>query len=226
MTLTIQATLSATKNDETVTSNTQKTIKEYCLQILNDPTKDTKVKTLVVDLLNYGAASQTYAKKYTDALANAGLTETQQAFGTKGDPDLDTVADATHVEVENAKATWVGAQLRLVDTVEMNFVFKAASTEDLVVKVVTASTTYTITEFTAYGEEGAYVASFSAFNAAQMSEIVDVTVYDKDDTAVSNTYRYSIESYAASKMADENANLATLVVAMMKYGNSAKNYLA
>ena len=222
MTLTIQATLSATKNDETVTSNTEKTIKEYCLQILNDPTKDAKVKTLVVDLLNYGAASQTYANKYTDALANADLTDAQKALGTQVDPTLTTVANSAYVKVDNAKVTWVGAQLLLVDTVEMNFVFRADSTEGLVVKVVTASGTYTITEFGAYGE-GAYVASFSAFNAAQMSEIVDVTVYE-GDTAVSNTYRYSIESYAFAKQGDENANLASLVKFMMKYGNSAKAY--
>lgn len=222
MTLTIHATLSATKNDETVTSNTEKTIKEYCLQILNDPTKDAKVKTLVVDLLNYGAASQTYADKYTDALANAGLTDAQKELGTQVDPTLDTVANSAYVKVDNAKATWVGAQLLLVDTVEMNFVFRANSTEGLVVKVVTTSNTYTITEFGAYGE-GAYVASFSAFNAAQMSEIVDVTVYE-GDTAVSNTYRYSIESYACAKQGDKDADLASLVNAMMKYGNSAKAY--
>ena len=222
MTVTIRATLSATKNGETVTSNTEKTIKEYCLQILNDPTKDAKVKTLVVDLLNYGAASQTYAKKYTDALANADLTDTQKEFGTQDDPNLSTVANPAYVKVDNAKVTWAGAQLLLVDTVEMNFVFRADSTEGLVVKVVTTSNTYTITEFGAYGE-GAYVASFSAFNAAQMSEIVDVTVYE-GGTAVSNTYRYSIESYAFAKQNDEDADLASLVNAMMKYGNSAKAY--
>ena len=223
MGVTIQATLSATKDGETVTDTTERTIKAYCMQLLADETQEAAVKTLVVDLLNYGAASQTYVGA-TDALVNADLTDAQKALGTQGEPALTTVANSAYVKVDNAKVTWVGAQLLLVDTVEMNFVFRAESTEGLVVKVVTASgKTYTITEFGAYSE-GAYMASFSALNAAQMSEVVDVTVYE-GDTAVSNTYRYSIESYACAKQGDADANLASLVKAMMVYGNSAKAYV-
>ena len=57
-----------------------------------------------------------------------------------------------------------------------------------------------------------------------VSETVYVTVCDAEGNAISNTYRYSIESYAFAKEQGIDANLATLVVAMMKYGNAAKNY--
>ena len=226
---TVIATLTATKDGETVTVTAERTIKEYCMQVLADETKGASLKTLVVDLLNYGAASQAYVGATTTPV-NADLTEEQKAFAT-ATVTLSTVANAAYQKVENAAATWAGAYLYLVDTVEMNFVFNAASIEGLTVKITTADPlnaeasgkTYTITEFTAYGE-GAYVASFRGFGAAQMSETVYVTVCDAEGNAISNTYRYSIESYAFAKEQGIDANLATLVVAMMKYGNAAKNY--
>ena len=226
----VAVTLSATKNSETVSSTSERTIKAYCMQVLADTSKSEALKTLVVDLLNYGAASQTYVGSET-TLVNADLTEEQKALGT-ADITLNTYADAGYLKVENATATWAGATLYLVDTVEMNFVFRAESTEGLSVKITTADPlnaeatgkTYTITEFTTAGE-GTYVASFRGFSAAQMREIVYVTVCDAEGNAVSNTYRYSIESYAYAKEQGTDANLATLVVAMMKYGTSAKNYI-
>ena len=60
---------------------------------------------------------------------------------------------------------------------------------------------------------------FDGYNASQMSDAVYVTAYI-GDTAVSNTLRYSIESYAASKMG-ENTELTELLCAMMKYGDAA-----
>ena len=56
-----------------------------------------------------------------------------------------------------------------------------------------------------------------------MSEEVYMTVM-KDGVAVSNTARYSIESYAYVKQNDSNNKLVNLVKAMMRYGHSAKNY--
>lgn len=221
----VGATITATCGGESVTASTKASIKAYCMQLLADEGQSAVAKTLIVDLLNYGAASQTYVGA-TDTLVNADLTDAQKAFGTQGDVTLNNVADANYQTVENATVTWKGAALTLIDTVEMNFYFEAQSAEGLLVKITTdKGKTYTVTEFT-NGGEGVYVANFNVFSACQMSEVVYVTVCDTEGNAVSNTYRYSIESYAAAKMADENANLATLVVAMMKYGNSAKNYLA
>ncbi len=45
----------------------------------------------------------------------------------------------------------------------------------------------------------------------------------KGDKRVSNTYRYSIESYAAS-MKGKGEKLEKLLDAMMRYGNSAEAY--
>ena len=58
-----------------------------------------------------------------------------------------------------------------------------------------------------------------------MSEIIDATLY-RGDTAISNTLRYSIESYAARNINSTNTNLAKMLERMMYYGNAVKAYAA
>lgn len=55
-----------------------------------------------------------------------------------------------------------------------------------------------------------------------MSEAIRATAYDADGNVASLTLTYSVESYAASKAND--ANVGSLVKAMMKYGDSAVAY--
>ena len=231
MGMTVSATLSATDDETPVTTDVAEySIKTYCYNKLNDKNTSDELKMLIVDLLNYGAATQTYVGS-TDPLVNADLTEGQKAFGTQEDATLETVAKSNYQTVENATVTWAGAYLTLTDAVEMKFVFNADTTEGLTVKITTADpaapesvgNTWTITEFAPYAE-GVYIANFDGFNADQMSDVVYVTVCDSEGNTISNTYRYSIESYAYAKSNDANSNLAVLVKAMMKYGNSAKNY--
>ena len=57
-----------------------------------------------------------------------------------------------------------------------------------------------------------------------MRDTVYVTVY-RDGIAVSNTITYSIESYAYAKRNDSNTALTDLLIAMMKYGDSAARYI-
>ena len=231
MGMTVSATLSATDGETPVTTDVAEySIKTYCYNKLNDKNTSDELKMLIVDLLNYGAATQTYVGS-TDPLVNADLTEGQKAFGTQEDATLETVAKSNYQTVENATVTWAGAYLTLTDAVEMKFVFNADTTEGLTVKITTADpaapesvgNTWTITEFAPYAE-GVYIANFDGFNADQMSDVVYVTVCDSEGNIISNTYCYSIESYAYAKSNDANSNLAVLVKAMMKYGNSAKNY--
>ena len=59
-----------------------------------------------------------------------------------------------------------------------------------------------------------------------MSDDVFVTAY-RDGVAVSNTIRYSIESYASKNITDTTyPYLAELVDAMMKYGDSANAFFS
>ena len=107
----------------------------------------------------------------------------------------------------------------------MRFKISADSIETLVVKVTNDAGDETVISSDAFeATNGGYYVFYDGMNANQMSEAVYLTVYD-GDIAVSNTIRYSIESYAASKQNSDDTNLSALVIAMMKYGDSAYSYV-
>jgi len=219
---TVYASLCADLNGEACTSSMEYGVANYCYGMLGK-TDNAKLRTLLVDLLNYGAAAQKYAWYNDKTPCNAALTEEQKAWGTNGDPVLGSVLNTKYATVENAKATWKAAMLVLENAVTMRFRFAAESTEGLSVKVEMGGQTYTITSFEADPDNaGQYYATFNGTVARQMRETVLVTVYE-GDTAVSNTLSYSIESYACGMQ--NVARVGELVKAMMKYGDSAAAYL-
>ncbi len=71
-------------------------LKAYAMERLENST-NSEFKKLLVDLLNYGAAAQTYFGYKTDALVNADLTDEQRALASKtysfADSDILTASD-------------------------------------------------------------------------------------------------------------------------------------
>ena len=222
---TIRAVLHAKKSGEPVVGKELNySISQYCYSTLGK-TSDTKLRTLLVDLLNYGAAAQTYTEYKTDSLVNSGLTAEQRAWGTAADPALHSDKNIKYSTVDDPSVRWAGASLNLKDSITMQFVFTADSTDGVTVRIENENGAVlkeiASDEFVTSG--GYYIAGYNGLTAGQMSDIVYVTAYH-GDTKISNTVSYSIESYAFSKQSDENTKLADLVKAMMKYGNSAYSY--
>ena len=227
----ISATLYAEKDGEVgVSLPVEYGVAKYSYNMLSRYTDDAyaEFRTLLVDLLNYGAQSQSYTGYNTDNLVNASLTEAQKAWGTAENREYVSVLDTAYETVENPIATWKGAGLNLKDRVEIRLTLEARNPGNLVVKARTED-----------GKEwempagwfepvsdGRYYVYFNGLNAGQMSEPVYFTVYE-GDTVVSNTLRYSIESYVYSqsnKTAPDESLLA-LLKTMMKYGDAAHNYI-
>ena len=71
---------------------------------------------------------------------------------------------------------------------------------------------------------GRYYVTFDGLNAGQMRKTIYATVME-GNKAVSNVMRYSIESYAAAQTKSEVPNLPELLHAMMRYGDSAAEYV-
>ena len=72
--------------------------------------------------------------------------------------------------------------------------------------------------------EGTYSFKFSELSAHQMQVPLYATIY-KDGEAVSNTFAYNVESYAARvKQTQPNTALGKLTDALMRYGFSATKY--
>ncbi len=188
---------------------------------------NTPLRVLLVNLLNYGAASQVYNDYKVDDLANADLTEKELTHYVAPDPALTSVLSRKYETVEEPIAVWRGASLHLKETVRMQFLLEVEPTDGLTVEIRDDNGVLkTVDSGELIRNAGYYIVHFEGYNASQMSKNIYLTA-KVNGVAVSNTLRYSIESYASSVLSkDSDANLADLVLKMMKYGNAAKEYVA
>jgi len=225
---TISATLLATKNGVLYVGQTRTySIAEYCYSMLELYSGDqyAELRTLLVDLLNYGAASQWYTGYKLDDIVNTRLTDTQRQWATAAEPALNSVLNRNYETVQNPSATWSGASLVLTDSIMVKLNLKIVSTEGITVRLRTQNQEWSIeAEDLVWAGNGVYYVYFDGLHAGQMRETIYATVY-KDGKAISNTVTYSIESYAYQMYNGDDFDLADLVVAMMKYGDSAYAYI-
>ena len=223
---TITATLYATYGDA-LCHSTELTyrVTQYCYNMLSDSNSSAKLRTLLVDLLRYGAAAQRYTGHNTAALADAMLTAEQAAWGTQSDPALTSVTNPSYAAISQPEVTWEAAGLRLGNGVTMQLYFTAESVEGLTIRITDESgkTRNTLGQGNFVTAAGYCLASYRGINAGQLSDTVYITAY-RGGVPVSNTLAYSVESYAYAKQNDGNAELAALVKALMNYGNAARAY--
>ena len=201
-------------------------ITDYVKTTLAKPDSTDELKTMLVDLMYYGAACQTYQNYKTDQLMTDILTEEQKQYKSTYELELNNIKDTSYQTCENRLVRF-GTTLRLNDAVEMAIALNMTdvSIEDLTfkVKVGTRELTYTYAENPENFEKGAdgyWYFYFDGVYAHQMNEEVFITAYQGNEQ-VSYTLRYSIESYAAIVT---DAKLKAVTDAMMYYGNSAKAY--
>lgn len=232
----VTATLFAEQDGSVCHSNTiNYSVLQYVTNQLGKTT-DARLRTLLVDLVNYGAASQTYWSYHTNKLANANLTQAQKEYATESDPELTSYTQLIHND--GATVSFKSASLTLKEKVTINYYLNldnyTGSVDDLEVHVQYTdgsrqSQTAVIdsSEFEYRVMSGAYryVANFSGLQAYQLREICTAEVFSKSTgQRISNTLVYSIESYAASMSSSSDENLNFLIMEMMKYGDSARAY--
>lgn len=225
----VSATLYGNYDSEAFCGETRKiSVSDYCYALLNHPDyaadSYAKLRTLIVDLLNYGTESQIRDGR-TENYVNANLTEQQKAMAS-ADRVLSTVKNIRYETIGNPGVMWKAAGLNLKEKVVIRLKFCAENTEGLFVQFKdNKGNILNVTEFTAVtGEENCYYVYMDKLNAYQMSEAIYATVYNAENEAVSDTLCYSIESYAYDAQNVETGNLGSLVKAMIRYGNSANAY--
>lgn len=232
---TVTATLHATYEGQEYTAAKDYSVAQYCYSMLGNATYSTdayaELRTLLVDLLNYGAAAQNYKNYKTDALVNADLTDDQKAWGTA---ELATALENhkdTLTTTENATVQWKGAGLYLENEVAIRLRFlpnEGVDVSTLTVNIATedGSKTWTIgSEAFVEAAAGGYYVYFDGLNAGQMRQKLTIQVCDGTGAAVSDVISYSVVSYAYSQQNDDDAKLTALLDAMMKYGDSAYAYV-
>ena len=224
----VDAVLHMIKGEQKYYSKTDSySVATYAYGMLNS-SKNAKMLTLCADLLRYGAEAQRFKGYRTDALVDADMTEIHRSYLSDTETLSFTATDSYLDDLANPTITWVGKTLDLGSKVGMKFVFNAKNysgdLSKLSMKVSyqgsTGETkTVTVTGIETYNAANKqYSFTFYGLLASELRIIVDVAIYESD-TQLSETLRYSAESYAAKT---GNTTLESLTKALFAYSDSAK----
>ena len=192
----------------------------YCYNRLAK-SSDAKFKRVCVDLLNYGAAAQTYFSYNTENLANAALTDEQKAFGsTEYSALIDNRTNSGEYTDYGVKAF----NLVYEEVIKVLVAVEAKNLNGVVAKVTLDGKVYEIasSEFTplTIGGVQCYAFYFTNILPNQTRSVFSVTL-EKDGVAVGNTMTYSIESYLARQIPrTTNAAYKDLMESTAKYSDA------
>lgn len=202
-------------------------VKEYAYTMLDRYSDDehAKLRTLLVDLLNYGAAAQIYAGYQTDNLVNSDLTDVQKDWASKDTTEFKNIRNLNYKTISNPTAEWKTCSLVLKNSIMVKVKFSAKDVENKTVEIVlkNAKFTYTKDDFVNNGD-GTYYVYCNELFANELSDDLLFTIYE-NGVPCSNTMLFSVESYA--RLVRDNYKdkpLDKMTTAMILYGNSAKAY--
>ena len=203
-------------------------VKKYAYQMLDLFSSDenyASFRTMIVDLLNYGAASQVYAGYQTDNLVNSELTDVQKSWASVDNEKFKNIKNYDYKTIANPTARWRTSALVLDNSVMLRAKFSADNIENKTVEIICNGRTFTYTndDFVDNGN-GTYYVCCDKLYADEMSDDIFLTVYE-NGVPCSNTMRFSIESYARIIRDNyQGSDLDKLTTAMMLYGKSARAY--
>ncbi len=201
----------------------ENSIKSYLTEKLNDENAIDELKTMCVDMLNYGAAAQIRLDYDTDNPVNADLTEAQLQYATTQIPSAENNSTSTG---DGAKLiSSVSLQSKVLLYLNCNYTGADASTLHYIIKDAESGETLDTLDVTKTGTFRQAV--YSNVGAKQMRQLLAITLYD-GDSAVSQTLTWSVESYVASVREKSTSSEAeiNMVNAMLTYGDSVAAYMS
>lgn len=208
------------------------------------PAKMKALTTVCVNILNYATAAQEYSGYDTDNLTNANLNDEVKALATADISSFNTVKNYNAEQLANPSARFMGHALSLEEAVIPRLSFAIKSDMDINdIEIRTTingrSQTYSMAdedadkEFKLYnpsatgalGSEKRYYFFFPGVYANEMSETIQFVIYSKSTgQQLSSVCTYSVESYPGEVYNNSPQTLKNLLMAIMKYGKSAKAY--
>ena len=211
---------------ETKVNETQKSVKGYLYELIHAKKADYSkmpceqfvvMKTLAVDMLNYGAAAQTkYLEKDSYTLVTAELTDEEAALATKFEaPDKNAQATLSGTE---AGYEWVSAGIRFDYNVSLYFVIKP-STEGTKLKLK-IDDNEPIDGF--IDENGNLKFRYENVNVIDFANKYTVKVLNEENKEIGQTLSYSVNTYVLNMHA--NAKMGEITKAVYNYGVSAVKY--
>ena len=196
---------------------------KYCYTMLST-SNDPLLKTLLVDLLNFGTAHQNYMEYKTEDLINAELTDEQAALASSYKQSFTPVLRLTGTD---DTASWKGVTLALSNAIVLRTLLTCNDINGVSVCFIVdgeefwVDSSEFIKDVEGYYSDGYYV-YFDGLKARQLESEIACTVY-RGEYPTSKTMYYSVETYAAHK--SMSSDLGELVSKMMYYGQSAYNYV-
>lgn len=214
----------------------------YLYELLGTSTNE-KEKTFIVDMLNYGAAAQTYANYNTANPVNANLTDEQKAYASKDDVDLSVYEmNATYKTISSPTLRWRGYSVTMSDKINvlLNLACVSGGTpltdetlKNYQVKIEVVGgeviymnpidnekSFYQYTNSSGSPVAGRYYFKFNELKVAYIGRDLLFTICDKEGNVVSNTFKYSVGAYAKTA----TGNIKTFMNAVMIYGRSGAAY--
>lgn len=227
-------------------------VKTYTDSYVNNPTyygpsAPAKIKaltTICVNILNYASAAQVYSNTDVNNLANADLNEDVKKLAGDDIASFTSVKNYNAEPLANPSARFCGYSLALEEAVipRMSFAIKKdMNIDDIEIRATIngRTTSYSTADPNAdkiiklyngnangaLGAEKRYYFFFPGAYANEMTDTIKFTVHDKrTGEQLSSVCTYSVESYPGEVYASAPTNLKNLLMAILKYGNSAKVY--
>lgn len=218
-------------NEEVISEKTSYSVKQYCLNMKSmvdnkaitsfndDETKYAALGTLIADVLEYGAAAQTYMDYKTNALVNAGVTG-----ATKFVPLGDEYKQETEYQYEEINY-FHSASVELNNAVSFRLMFAAKDASK--VKITIGGKTYTSSNFKTTTVEGKsyYYIDTPALAATQLNSRFKAVLYVGNN--VSHILPYRVSNYIYTMQGTlEEPDLTALIQKLWNYGQSAENYVS
>ena len=209
---------------ETSLASYEDSVRGYAMRALSSDKMDDTVKTMMVDMLNYGAAAQSHFKYSEADLANSLLTDDQKALAT---------ASVSPVNKQKKIANCYGSNLSLDDSLKINMFFFNRPADVTGMYGEISFTNHIGEEIRVDLTEEDLLASYSTavknlcqvvvdeMVLADARQLITVTIYNADGT-VYGACADSVESYVKRGM---NSIYSELCISVMKFATSAYNYL-
>jgi hypothetical protein len=240
MTAKITATIYAkdAQGNEVVGERREYNVRDYAMNMLSKDTSSAQLKTLLVDMLNYGSYAQTYFGYNTADLANSELTPEQKSLASTHEITMTDHSDRGS-NGNDYPASFYGLSISLKDAVGINFYTKVKNDKNLDVSKLALTVNFEdvsgkmnsltipveVYETGETTEEITYKVPLRELGASDMRNVITAWL-TYDGEAYSNMVTYSIESYAYSQTHKEGCpeDLRTLLEAMLRYGDSTVAY--
>ena len=184
--------------------------------------------TMLIDLLNYGSAAQTYFGRRADVPANAGMDAYQQYATKELSEELNDQKTVVATERTITAVDKISFSVNFNDKTEMNAKLTLASgytAEDITcVKVLNAEgdVVETLTEGTLL-EDGKVQFTYYGVKSVQLREMYYFVAYVGEEVA-SDSNGYSVEAYCKSCVDYGTETMADMGLKCMHYGDSAYAY--